>query len=139
MATTRISDNQIATTTQAIIDTLSFLDGESVLRLPSGTVAQRPGTPALGTVRYNSELDTAEIYVADNGDGINGWIPVGGGGGPNLGGDSVIRCHPNEIVEDAVIGASSGVEYMRGFTVGPVTVANGISVTVETGAVWKVI
>ena len=46
MATTRISDNQIATTTQAIIDTLSFLDGESVLRLPSGTVAQRPGTPA---------------------------------------------------------------------------------------------
>ena len=71
MATTRISDNQIATTTQAIIDTLSFLDVESVLRLPSGTVAQRPGTPALGTVRYNSELDTAEIYVADNGDGIN--------------------------------------------------------------------
>tara|TARA_B100000902_G_scaffold246881_1_gene233682 strand:+ start:345 stop:764 length:420 start_codon:yes stop_codon:yes gene_type:complete len=139
MATTRISDNQIATTTQAIIDTLSFLDGESVLRLPSGTVAQRPGTPALGTVRYNSELDTAEIYVADNGDGINGWIPVGGGGGPNLGGDSVIRCHPNEILEDAVIGATSGAEYMRGFTVGPVTVANGISVTVETGAVWKVI
>jgi hypothetical protein len=139
MATTRISDNQIATTTQAIVDTLSFLDGESIFRLPSGTNAQRPGTPALVTVRYNSEVDSAEIYVADNGDGINGWIPVGGGGGPNLGGDSVIRCHPSEILEDAVIGASSGAEYLRAFTVGPVTVANGISVTVETGAVWKVI
>ena len=139
MATTRISDNQIATTTQAIVDTLSFLDGESVFRLPSGTNAQRPGAPALGTVRYNSEVDSAEIYVADNGDGINGWIPVGGGGGPNLGGDSVIRCHPNEILEDAVIGATSGAEYLRAFTVGPVTVANGVSVTVETGAIWKVI
>ena len=139
MATTRISDNQIATTTQAIVDTLSFLDGESIFRLPSGTNAQRPGTPALGTVRYNSEVDSAEIYAADNGDGINGWIPVGGGGGPNLGGDSVIRCHPAEILEDAVIGASSGAEYLRAFTVGPVTVANGISVTVETGAIWKVI
>ena len=139
MSTTRISDNQIATTTQAIVDTLSFLDGESVFRLPSGTNAQRPGTPALGTIRYNSEQDTAEIYVNDNGDGVNGWIPVGGGGGPSLGGDSVIRTHPDTIVEDSVIGASSGAEFMRAFTVGPVTVANGISVTVETGAVWKVI
>lgn len=139
MATTRISDNQIANTTNAILDTLNFLDGESVFRLPSGTNAQRPGTPALGTVRYNSEVDSAEIYVNDNGDGVNGWIPVGGGGGPNLGGDSVIRCHPATIEEDAVIGATSGAEYLRAFTVGPVTVANGVSVTVETDAIWKVI
>jgi len=136
---TRISDNQIANTTNAILDTLTFLDGESVFRLPSGNTSQRPGTPALGTIRYNSQLDTAEIYVADNGDGVNGWIPVGGGGGPNLGGDSVIRTHPATIEEDAVIGATSGAEYMRAFTVGPVTVATGVSVTVETGAIWKII
>jgi hypothetical protein len=139
MATTRISDNQIANTTNAILDTLNFLDGESVFRLPAGSNAQRPGTPALGTLRFNTEVDTAEIYVNDNGDGINGWIPVGGGGGPNLGGDSVIRCHPATIEEDAVIGASSGAEFLRAFTVGPVTVANGVSVTVETNAIWKII
>ena len=136
---TRISDNQIANTTNAILDTLTFLDGESVFRLPSGTNAQRPGTPALGTIRYNSELDSAEIYVNDNGDGINGWIPVGGGGGPSVGGDSVIRTHPATIEEDGIIGATSGPEFMRAFTVGPVTVANGVSITVETGAIWKII
>ena len=136
---TRISDNQIANTTNAILDTLTFLDGESVFRLPSGTNAQRPSTPALGTIRYNSDLDSAEIYVNDNGDGVNGWIPVGGGGGPSVGGDSVIRTHPATIEEDAVIGMSNGAEFMRAFTVGPVTVANGVSVTVETGAIWKVI
>ena len=136
---TRISDNQIANTTNAILDTLTFLDGESVFRLPSGTNAQRPGTPALGTIRYNSELDSAEIYVNDNGDGVNGWIPVGGGGGPSVGGDSVIRTHPATIEESGIIGATSGPEFMRAFTVGPVTVANGVSVTVETGAIWKII
>tara|TARA_B100000085_G_scaffold248574_1_gene243699 strand:+ start:742 stop:1158 length:417 start_codon:yes stop_codon:yes gene_type:complete len=136
---TRISDNQIANTTNAILDTLTFLDGESVFRLPSGTNAQRPGTPALGTIRYNSELDSAEIYVNDNGDGVNGWIPVGGGGGPSVGGDSVIRTHPATIEESGIIGATSGPEFMRAFTVGPVTVANGVSITVETGAIWKII
>ena len=56
-----------------------------------------------------------------------------------MGGDSVIRCHPATIEEDAVIGPSSGAQYLRAFTVGPVTVASGVSVTVETNAIWKVI
>ena len=42
MAVKRISGNQIADSTQAIITTLSFLNTNSVFRLPAGTTGQRP-------------------------------------------------------------------------------------------------
>lgn len=47
-------------------------DGTSSLRLPVGTTSQRPGTPAVGQLRFNSETGTSEIY--------NGtvWTSVGG-------------------------------------------------------------
>lgn len=45
--------------------------------LPSGTTAQRPGTPVFGTIRYNSTIGRFEGYVNDvNGDGTlgdTGW------------------------------------------------------------------
>ena len=60
--------------------------------IPVGTEAQRPGTPAAGMIRVNTENDGAfEIYTG------SGWAPVltpppppetgggGGGGGPEIG------------------------------------------------------
>ena len=139
MAISRISGNQISTSTEAIISTLTFLNTNSVFRLPVGTEAQRPTGVSVGTIRFNTTLDAAEVYVADvDGQGNPGWTPVGSGG-PSLGGDSVIRCAPATITETAVIGATTGDEYMRGLTIGPVTVANGVSITVESNAIWKVI
>lgn len=41
------------------------------LRLPAGTTAQRPGTPAVGDMRYNSTTGFAEVYTA------GGWGPFG--------------------------------------------------------------
>jgi hypothetical protein len=41
--------------------------------IPVGTTAQRPTTPILGQVRYNTTLQTSEIY---NG---TGWVTSGGG------------------------------------------------------------
>ena len=139
MSTTRISDNQIADTTSAIIDTLNFLDGESVLRLPSGTTAQQPAGPSVGTLRFNTETDAAEIYVADSGQGSPGWKGVGGGGGPSLGDGAVIRTSDDEITQNLTIGASQGAEYVRAMSIGPITIANGVTVTIETGAVWTII
>ena len=49
MAIKRISDNQIADTTNAILTTLSFLNQTSVFRLPSGTQANRPTGVSVGT------------------------------------------------------------------------------------------
>ena len=65
MATTRISDNQIDEATAATITTLNFLNTNSEFKIPVGDTATRPATPALGMMRFNSENDKAEIYVAD--------------------------------------------------------------------------
>ena len=76
MAVSRISGNQISPTTEAIITTLSFLNTNSVFKLPSGTIAQRPVGVVAGTLRYNSEIDNAEIYVNDDGTGAAGCFQL---------------------------------------------------------------
>ena len=46
------------------------------VHLPTGTTAQRPGSPAAGYFRYNSELSQFEGYTDE-------WGQIGGGGGSN--------------------------------------------------------
>ena len=140
MAISRISGNQISTTTEAILTTLSFMNTNSVFKLPSGTTAQRPVGVTAGTLRYNSEIDNAEIYVNDIGDGTAGWAPVAGGG-PSIGEDSVIRCNPSTIAENLTVGpvANNDAKYTNGFTAGPITIQSGYTVTIESNAAWSVI
>ena len=140
MAISRISGNQISTTTEAILTTLSFMNTNSVFKLPSGTTAQRPVGVVAGTLRYNSEIDNAEIYVNDIGDGTAGWAPVAGGG-PSIGEDSVIRCNPSTIAENLTVGpvANNDAKYTNGFTAGPITIQSGYTVTIESNAAWSVI
>ena len=140
MAVSRISGNQISTSTEAIITTLSFLNSNSVFRLPSGNIAQRPVGVVAGTLRYNSEIDNAEIYVNDDGTGAAGWAPVAGGG-PSIGEDSVIRCNPSTIAENLTVGpvANNDAKYTNGFTAGPITIQSGYTVTIESNAAWSVI
>lgn len=45
-------------------------------RLPAGTTAQRPGSPAAGYVRYNSTLADVEHYI---GGAWHSWLRVAGG------------------------------------------------------------
>ena len=139
MAISRVSGNQIATSTQAIITTLSFLNTNSVLRLPSGTTAQRPTGVSIGTLRFNSTIDQAEIYKADDGTGSAGWAPVAGGG-PAIGTDSIIRTNHNRIQENLTVGptANNGAEFTNGMSAGPISIASGFTVTVESGAAWSV-
>lgn len=139
MAISRISGNQISTSTEAIISTLSFLNATSVLRVPSGTTAQRPTGVSVGTLRFNTDLDAAEIYKADNGTGSAGWAPISGGG-PSLGQDSVVRTNANTISENLTVGptAGGGAEYANGMSAGPITIANGFTITIENGASWSV-
>tara|TARA_Y100001951_G_C11189635_1_gene210710 strand:- start:39 stop:461 length:423 start_codon:yes stop_codon:yes gene_type:complete len=140
MAISRISGNQISTTTEAILTTLSFMNTNSVFKLPVGTTAQRPIGVTAGTLRYNSEIDNAEIYVNDIGDGTAGWAPVAGGG-PSIGEDSVIRCNPSTIAENLTVGpvANNDAKYTNGFTAGPITIQSGYTVTIENNAAWSVI
>ena len=137
MAITKISGNQISQSTSAIITTLSFLSTNSIFRLPAGTTGNRPTGVSVGTMRFNTSLDSAEIYKADDGTGSAGWSPVAGGG-PSLGSDCIIRTNPTTISENITVGPSAGAEFANGMSAGPITVASGFTVTVESGGAWSV-
>ncbi|AOV59963.1 hypothetical protein P29A0810_027 [Synechococcus phage S-CAM8] len=138
MAISKISGNQIATSTEAIVTTLSFLNTNSVLRIPAGTQAQRPAGVSVGTIRFNTDSDSAEIYKADDGTGNAGWAAISGGG-PSLGTDSIIRTNPTTISENISVGPAAGNEFSNGMSAGPITIANGFTVTVETNGTWSII
>ena len=137
MAVTRISGNQIATTTAAQIQSLTFSQGTSVLRIPAGTTAQQPSGVSPGTIRFNTDNDAAEIYKADDGTGNPGWASISGGG-PSLGENSIIRTNNNIIQENISIGPSAGAEFTNGMSAGPITIDTNYTVTIESGAAWSV-
>ena len=56
MAITQISGNQISTSTQAIITTLSFLNANSVLRIPAGTTAN-------GDAKFTNGMSAGPIAI----------------------------------------------------------------------------
>tara|TARA_B100000683_G_scaffold219396_1_gene215979 strand:+ start:47 stop:487 length:441 start_codon:yes stop_codon:yes gene_type:complete len=144
MTTTRISDNQIDEATSATITTLNFLNTNSEFRIPVGDTATRPGSPAIGMLRFNTENDKAEIYVADaDGDGNAGWINLGAGagGGVNvLGDNNNIRGNPKTIAENLEIpDPATDKSFENAFSLGPkLTIASGYFVTVPSGVNWRI-
>jgi hypothetical protein len=52
-----------------------LIDGTGALLLPSGTTAERPSSPTVGMLRYNSQTSVFEAY---DGSGVSGWIQLGG-------------------------------------------------------------
>ena len=89
---------------------------------------------------YNSTEDAAQIYKADAQQGVPGWTTIGGGG-PSVGNNSIIRTNGTTIEENLTIGptANGGVEFTNGFSAGPITIANGYTVTIENNATWNII
>jgi hypothetical protein len=139
MALTQINGNQISSSTAALITQLSFLNNNSILQLPVGTTQQRPAGVSFGTIRFNTTLDSVEVYKSDSdGQGTDGWGSVGGGG-PSRGRDSVIRTNRNFINENVTVGPSQGEQFTNGMSAGPVTISPGFTVTVDTGGSWSVV
>jgi len=141
MAITKIRGNQINTATTAVVTALSFLNTTSVFRLPSGDSNSQPTGVSVGTLRFNTDNDNAEIYVADaDGQGNAGWTEVSGGG-PSVGEDSVIRTNSDTISENLTVGptANGDAKFTNGFSVGPILIDTGFTVTIETDAVWSIV
>jgi hypothetical protein len=139
MALQQINGNQISTSTQAIISTLSFLTTNSVLQLPTGTTEQRPTGVSYGTIRFNTTIDNVECYKTDiDGLGTDGWGAIGGGG-PSRGLDSIIRTNRSYIAENITVGPTAGEKFTNGMTAGPVQINTGFTVTIETGAAWSIV
>ena len=67
--TRHIDDNQI--TGDQLADDL-VLSGTGSLRVPDGTTGQRPGSPALGMIRFNTDNNLFEGYSGS-------WGGIGGG------------------------------------------------------------
>ena len=143
MAVTLINGNQISSLTNATINQLQFTNTTSILQLPTGTTAQRPGSAAYGTMRFNTTEDKVEVYVTNsNGQGADGWSFVGAGG-PHVGTTvtSYIRTNSNIIDANVTIGAvaNGGSEFSNGYSAGPIEIASGFTFTIENGATYYVI
>ena len=139
MALQKIDGNQISNATAALITSLTFLNGDSVLQLPTGTTFQRPAGSSYGTIRFNTTIDSVEVWKSDaDGQGTDGWGSVGGGG-PSRGRDSIVRTNRNYVNENLTIGPSQGEQYTNGMSAGPVSINAGFTVTVDTGGTWSII
>jgi len=95
--------------------------------LPSGTTAQRDGSPSAGYLRFNS---TTSSFEGHNG---SAWAPVGGGatGGS---GEQVFVENENQIDNNYTITTN-----FNALTTGPITVASGVTVTVPSGSSWIIL
>jgi len=103
-----------------------LINSTGYIDLPVGTVADRPGLPNSGMLRYNSDYGYFEGY-----DGST-WGTLGGAGG--AGGDSVF--YENDTSVTTSYSITSGKNAM---SAGPITINNGAVVTVPTGSVWTVV
>ena len=119
---TLTNDSGYLTSTTGVTKTATTGSGV----LPSGTTAQRDGSPAAGYIRFNSDETSFEGY-----DG-SAWGAIGGGGGASAGG--VIYENSTTISENYTL--TSGT---NGFSVGPITISAGFAVTVPSGQRWVVL
>lgn len=99
----------------------NFVPGTGSLGLPVGTTAQQSG--GQGSIRYNTSLSRFE--------GNNGVI-WGGLGGAEAGGAIVINRTTATDSYTIAVGEN-------GFSVGPVSIASGITITIATGQRWLVL
>jgi hypothetical protein len=102
------------------------LNSTGYLDLPTGTTAQRPGTPAAGMIRYNSTLGQFEGYGS-------AWGTIGGGakGG---GSDDVFYENAQTITTNYTITTNKNA-----VTAGPVSINSGVTVTIPSGSSWVVV
>ena len=93
---TKIIGNQIDAATRAIVTALTVTEQLNLPELNQAAV-NALGTPAYGTVVYNSTEDEAQIWKQDV-SGAPGWASVGGGG-PSVGENSIIRTNGTTIAQ----------------------------------------
>jgi hypothetical protein len=136
---TKIADGTVTSTEFQYINTLSSnaqtqLDAKVAKTsatgsgaLPSGTTAQRDGSPSAGYMRFNSTTGGFEGY---NG---SAWGSIGGGAS-GAGGDEVFYENGQTVTTSYELTASTNA-----MSAGPVTVNSGVTVTIPSGSNWVVV
>lgn len=113
----------ITLTTLTITEFITSTTGS--IKTPSGTIADRDVTPEPGYFRFNTETVAFEGY-----DGTE-WKGIGSGGGSI----NDIFYENGQLVDENYTISSD----RNAMTAGPVTVDDGITVTIEDGATWIVL
>lgn len=125
LSTTAFVMNQITFAGQTVVPRTSTT-GSAVI--PSGTSAQRDGSPVEGMIRYNTDLVQYESYLNGN------WAPLGSGQTLGNALTKAIFYNANTISENITIQTGT-----NGGTFGPVTISDGFTVTISEGATWTVV
>lgn len=116
----------ISTATQTALDLKVAKDSDTgSAYIPAGSTAQR-SVSSPGRFRYNTDTNRAEI---NNG---SAWNSLGGATGGNT--DAVFYLNDQVVNNDFTV-----VSNQNAGTFGPITVANGKTVTIASGAVWTVV
>ena len=100
----------------------------SSLNIPSGTTAQRDGSPAVGMFRHNSTLNQFEGY--NNG----AWGAIGGGAGATGGGTDEVFFESDQTATTSY--SITANKYAH--TVSP-TINSGVTITVPSGAILVIL
>ena len=95
--------------------------------------AQKLTINAVETSKINADAITAD-KIADGAVELSHLDPSIELGGPSLGNFSMIRTNPKELTENLVF---TGNE--NGMSIGPITLAGAVSVTVTDGSTWTII
>lgn len=96
--------------------------------LPAGTQAQRDVVPTVGAIRFSSTLVGWEGWNGTN------WVPIGGG---QMYGQALVKgifYNAQTIAENVTVASGE-----NGGSFGPITVADGFTVTVAAGSVWSIV
>lgn len=103
------------------------LTGTGAAKLNVGTTAERPAVPVTGDVRYNSTTSKYEGYS-------NGAWGQLGGGATGGGSDAIFNLNGQTVTTDYTIPTGFNAS-----TVGPLTIASGITVTVPDNSNWVIL
>ena len=95
--------------------------------LPSGTEAQRDGSPSAGYIRFNTDISSFEGYNGTS------WSSVGGGA-TGAGGDQVFQ--ENDLTVTTNYTLTTGKNAM---SVGPISIDSGVTVTIPSGQRWVIL
>jgi hypothetical protein len=97
------------------------------VKLPVGTTAERDGSPVNGMIRYNSTLARYEGYSGTAWGGL-------GGGATGGGSDQIFIENGQTVTTDYTITALHNAG-----TFGPISIDDGITVTIPDGSTWSII
>ena len=101
--------------------------GTEAFGIPAGTTAERPVTPVDGQIRLNTETGSYEGYSGTTWGGL--------GGGATGGGEDRVF-FTNEVTVTADYTLPTGENAM---STGPITIADGVTVTIPDNQNWVVL